>query len=64
LFFRVAVKSLLNVFSLVVDFLGGRVMVLSNFKQAPLHSAPFDKGFLEQWLQEQLSAVKWWTLGY
>lgn len=45
LFFRLVVKSLLNVFSLVFDFLGGTVKVLSNFKQAPLQSVPFDKGF-------------------
>ena len=45
LFFRLAVKSLLNVFSLLFDFLGGRIKVLLNFKQAPLHSGPIDKGF-------------------
>lgn len=55
LFFRFAVKSLLNVFSLVFGFLGGGVKVLLNFKQAPLAFCATWWRFLEQWLWEQLS---------
>lgn len=55
LFFRFAVKSLLNVFSLVFGFLGGGVKVSLNFKQAPLAFCATWWRFLEQWLWEQLS---------